>query len=377
MLSRTHLLVVLCLVSSLCAQDLEDIQIHGFATQGFLFTSNNNYLSMRSSQGSLQWTDGGVSLVDSLSDHLRVGIQLHMYQLGDLGGPNIQVDWASGDYRVNDHLGFRAGKVKTVTGLFNDSQDVDAVYLWTLLPQSMYPIDNKSFLLSHLGGEVYGDLRLGGRRGDMQYRVFAGQANLDSTGGYVKLLAELGLVFTNPPGGRTYGGDLRWVAPWNAFTMGSSARVQAVDGTAPAGRLHVPPVVITSHYVQFNHKKYYAAVEYRREPINPTIIIGQTVIHSPADQHVWYVMGSYDISKRLQLGSYYSHYINAAADSSLPNNYSKDWDLSGRWNFNDYFYAKLEGHFLHGTALGYYTSTNPGGLKPRSNMLAARIGFSF
>ena len=88
-------------------------------------------------------------------------------------------------------------------------------------------------------------------------------------------------------------------------------------------------------------------------------------------------MGSYDISKRLQLGSYYSHYINAAADSSLPNNYSKDWDLSGRWNFNDYFYAKLEGHFLHGTALGYYTSTNPGGLKPRSNMLAARIGFSF
>jgi hypothetical protein len=112
MLSRTHLLVVLCLVSSLCAQDLEGIQIHGFATQGFLFTSNNNYLSMRSSQGSLQWTDGGVSLVDSLSDHLRVGIQLHMYQLGDLGGPNIQVDWASGDYRVNDHLGFsrRQGK---------------------------------------------------------------------------------------------------------------------------------------------------------------------------------------------------------------------------------------------------------------------------
>ena len=53
MLSGTHLLVVLCLVSSLCAQDLEGIQIHRFATQGFLFTSNNNYLSMRSSQGSL------------------------------------------------------------------------------------------------------------------------------------------------------------------------------------------------------------------------------------------------------------------------------------------------------------------------------------
>ncbi|MGA3091113.1 MAG: hypothetical protein ABSD75_21095 [Terriglobales bacterium] len=61
---------------------------------------------MQSSTGSLQWTDGAVSLTDSLTDKLRVGIQLHMYQLGQLGGPNIHVDWASGDYRVNDHLGF-------------------------------------------------------------------------------------------------------------------------------------------------------------------------------------------------------------------------------------------------------------------------------
>jgi hypothetical protein len=109
------------------------------------------------------------------------------------------VDWASGDYRVNEYLGFRGGKVKTVTALFNDSQDVDAVYLWILLPQSMYPIDNKSFLLSHLGGEVYGDLPLpGGRSGSMQYRGYAGQANLDLTGGYLKTFADLGLVFITP-----------------------------------------------------------------------------------------------------------------------------------------------------------------------------------
>src|SRR2546425_452596 len=80
----------------------------------------------------------------ALSVHL-FRIQLHMYQLGDLGGSNIQVDWASGDYKLNDYLGFRAGKVKTVLGLFNDSQDVDAIHLWILLPQSMYPTDNKSF----------------------------------------------------------------------------------------------------------------------------------------------------------------------------------------------------------------------------------------
>jgi hypothetical protein len=130
---------------SLYAQDLAGIVVHGFVSQGFLFSSNNNYLSMKSSDGSPQWTDGAVNISDSLADNLRVGIQLHMYQLGEFGGSNVQVDWASGDYRVNDHFGFRAGKVKTVWGLFNDSQDIDAVFLWILLPQGSYQSTTRAF----------------------------------------------------------------------------------------------------------------------------------------------------------------------------------------------------------------------------------------
>jgi hypothetical protein len=81
---------------SLQAQDLAGVEIHGFVTQGFLFSSHNNYLTMHSDSGSFQWTDGAVSVTDSLTDSLRVGIQLHMYQLGQLGGPHLQVDWAVG-----------------------------------------------------------------------------------------------------------------------------------------------------------------------------------------------------------------------------------------------------------------------------------------
>src|ERR1700686_5293145 len=80
------------------AQDLSNIQIHGFVTQGFLYSTNNNYLSMNSTSGSFQWTDGAVSISDSLTDKLRVGIQLHMYQLGQFGGSEVAVDWASADY---------------------------------------------------------------------------------------------------------------------------------------------------------------------------------------------------------------------------------------------------------------------------------------
>jgi hypothetical protein len=377
---RLFLLALVCIFAvDLCAQDLAGVAIHGFVTQGFLYSSHNNYLTLQSSSGSLQWTDGAISLTDSVTDSLRVGVQLHMYQLGQLGGPNVQIDWASGDYRVNDHFGFRAGKIKTVLGLFNDSQDVDAVFLWILLPQAIYPIDNKSFFLAHLGGEAYGDLPLGRRAGALRYSGYAGYNSLDLAGGYVKALTSNGLSFTSAPGGTTYGGDLRWLAPLRGLSCGSSADVQAIDGNGIQGaKLHVAPSLISSQYAQFTKDKVYFAGEYRRLPFISIVTLGPQVLASiPVDSRSWFVMGRYRLTKTFQAGSYYSHSVNKARDTSQPANYSKDWVISVRYDFNPYFYAKIEGHFLHGTGLGYYTVNNPNGLKPNSDMLAAKIGFSF
>jgi hypothetical protein len=370
------LLVCIC-ASSLYAQDLAGIEVHGFVTQGFLFSSNNNYLTMQSSSGCAQWTDGAASISDSLTDKLRVGIQLHMYQLGQLGGSSVRVDWASGDYRFNDYFGVRAGKVKTVLGLFNDSQDVDAVFLWILLPQGAYPVDNESVFLSHLGGEVYGYVPLGSRAGKLGYSGYAGQVNLDLTDGYVKQLGEEGLVFTTAPGGKSYGGDVRWEAPLTGLTLGSSALVEALNGTTPVGGIHVSPFFMSAQYAEFKKGRFDFAGEYRRVPASATLTFGPESFPDPVDQREWYVMGSYRLLKKYQLGSYYSHYVNKALDTSLPANYSKDWVVSGRHDFNAYSYAKIEGHFLQGTGLGYYAANNPNGLKPNSNMLAAKIGFSF
>jgi hypothetical protein len=360
----------------LCAQDFAGIEIHGFVTQGFLYSSHNNYLTMQSSSGSLQWTDGAISFTDSLTNSLRVGIQLHMYQLGQLGGPNVQVDWASADYKVNDHFGFRAGKVKTVIALFNDSQDVDPLFLWILLPQGIYPADNEGYFLSHLGGEVYGYVSLGEPMGKLRYDGFVGESYLPLNGGYIKQFADAGLTLTSEPSGKTYGGDLRWVTPLRGLTVGASADVQAMDGTSPQGSLHLVPFLGAYYYAQFTKGKFYFAGEYNGAPASLFLTIGQAVFPVPVGARTWYTMGSYRVSKTFQVGSYYSYLLN----TGLPNiaaNYSKDWVLSGRHDFNSYFYAKLEGHFLHGTGVGFYQSTNPNGLKDNSKILAAKIGFTF
>jgi hypothetical protein len=376
--SPLHLFLLVCArTGSSFAQDAAGIVVHGFVSQGFLFSSNNNYLSMKSADGSPQWTDAAVNIADSLTENLRVGIQLHMYQLGEFGGSNVQVDWASGDYRVNDHFGIRAGKVKTVWGLFTDSQDVDAIFLWILLPQGSYSIDHKSFYLAHIGGEVYGDLSLGDRVGTLHYEAYAGQSTVDLNDGYIKQFAESGLVFTSALGGKTYGGDLQWATPLKGLTVGFSGDMQAVDRTAPAGGLHSPALLAPSIYGKFIQGKFYFAAEYDRIPINAVLSIGSAVVPFALDERSWFVMASYRLRNNIQVGSYYSHFVNKSSDTTQPANYSKDWVVSGRYDFNGYFYAKLEGHFLHGTALGYYSSTNPNGLSPDSKMLAAKIGFSF
>ena len=359
------------------AQDLGNIQIHGFATQGFLFSSNNNYLTMDSSKGSLQWTEGAISLSDPLTDNLRVGIQLHMFQMGQLGGPEIVVDWASGDYKFNDRLGFRAGKVKIPIGLFNDSQDVDSLFLWILLPQSAYPIDNRDFNLSVLGGEMYGGMSLGKRGGLLQYRGYLGENRLSANGGYVEQLEEVGLTFPTPPSGKAFGGDVRWLTPLPGLMVGSSAYNSALDGTGPQGSFHSPSALSPAYYAQWRRGKLQLAGEYRRSAYTFVFTVGTTAIPFALDARSWYPMVSYQATRKLQVGSYYSYSVNKAGDSSQTINYSKDWVVSGRYDFNNYFYGKLEAHFLHGTGIGYYAIDNPNGLKPDSRMLAARIGFAF
>src|SRR5216683_1934985 len=51
------------------------VQIHAFASQGFTYSNDNNYLTMKTSQGSFAFTDAGVNISSPITDRLRVGAQ--------------------------------------------------------------------------------------------------------------------------------------------------------------------------------------------------------------------------------------------------------------------------------------------------------------
>src|SRR2546423_865698 len=200
--------------------DLPELQLHGFVSQGFLLTSDNNYLAHTSS-GSFEFSEVGLNFTLPATDRLRLGVQLFSRQLGTIGDYRATLDWYYLDYHWQDWLGIRAGRVKLPFGLYNDTSDIDAGRTSVLLPQSIYPAQNRDFLLAQTGGEVYGYRDLGAA-GGLDYRLYGGTIFLD-----VK----------QQPGSPFTGVDLN--GPFVA--RGGLVRVPPIQGLRPGGGLPFHP----------------------------------------------------------------------------------------------------------------------------------------
>jgi hypothetical protein len=87
-------------------------------------------------------------------------------------------------------------------------------------------------------------------------------------------------------------------------------------------------------------------------------------------------MASYKLTDKLTAGVYHGQYISRSTALG-PARYSKDWTVSGRYDFNQYLYAKAEEHFIEGTAIGYDANLNPGGLQPNTKLTILKMGVSF
>ena len=389
---RRMLLGGLMLLGSItaAAQSLDDlnIQIHGYATQGFLYTTQNNIFTTNSSNGSPAWTEAVVNLTAQPNPKLRVGVQARYFLLGNFGNA-ITLDWAAADYKVDDRFGIRFGKVKTPSGLFNEIQDIDPGYMWSLLPQSIYPITSRNSNLAHYGGVVYGTVSLQ-KAGKLEYRGWGGEREIAGDDGYWVGFTEEGINLYNGISGPIYGAALHWKTPVPGLMLGASIAHdnpwkgafnstyivpgEGVTITTP-GSLNLNTINVLSYFGRFEKDKIMFAAEYERLPVVLTL---QNVSPVPdkVDDRSWYAMGSYKLTDKLVAGVYLSQQVNRQAALG-PARYSKDWALSGRYDFNQYLYAKAEQHFIDGTAIGYDTALNPNGLKPDTRLTILKVGVTF
>jgi len=393
------------------AQDFKifdrEVEIHGFASQGLIYTNTNNWLAMNTSQGSAAFTDFGFNVSTSVTDKLRVGAQLYDRNLGQLGQYHPSLDWAVADYRFKSWFGVRGGKVKTALGLYTDTQDLDFLRVFALLPQSVYPTDLRDATIAHLGGDVYGNLSLKHRLGDLAYTAYAGHRSDSLHGGYVYLARQYGLYYSSY-GGLQYGGDLRWNTPLKGLLIGASRMNENITGQATAknpsslgpayfpesdhskadwtnqfyGEYTMGKLRIDSEYRRFVHDAYYSA-------------FGSVALTNLTDVRGWYVSGTYRVMKRLALGSYYSRYsitsvtggpesayAPSQTDTSLPANHIYDKVITARVDPKKFWNVKVEGHFMNGYGAstfpdGFYPEVNPQGFKPNTNALVVKTEVNF
>src|SRR5262245_6462658 len=112
--------------STASGQDASGIAIHGFASQGYLHSSDNRLFSAPTDQGTFAFTDEAVNVTWQGSPRLRIGAQIFARDLGSQGNHRPTFDWALGDYRWRDWLGVRAGRLKLPMGLYSTVIDADA-----------------------------------------------------------------------------------------------------------------------------------------------------------------------------------------------------------------------------------------------------------
>lgn len=320
------------------------IDLHAFVSQGALKSSSNNYLAYTHA-GSVDFTEVAVNGTKQLSDTLRVGIQFFVSRIGPQGTFDPTLDWLYLDWHRYDWLSFRAGRIKIPIGLYNEQTDFDPGHLTVLMPQSIYPITDRDFLLAATGVQLYGYIGLT-KGGALSYNVVGGAIFVNAD-----LFAPLPAT-TNVP--YTLVGRLIWETPVTGLRVAGSALAAELDLTTVLNNAPIAAdvkAIIWVTSVEYAAGRLRLAGEYGHW--NTTIISdAQSVVPSGTTvSERFYVDGDYSLTHEVGLGLYYSTlFPDIAHRSGSPQNYQDDLAATVRWDITLHWLVKLEAHYMHGTA---------------------------
>lgn len=138
-------------------------QLHGFLSQGFIYTDENNFYGESEDGGSFDYYEVGVNGIWQFDENLLVSGQLLARDAGETDDGKLRVDYLFADYRFinqdDSRAGARVGRVKNPIGFYNETRDVLFTRPSILLPQSVYfeGTGVREILFSSDGIQLYSD----------------------------------------------------------------------------------------------------------------------------------------------------------------------------------------------------------------------------
>ena len=344
-------------------------QIHGYGSQGYMKSSDNDYLTGPSADGSFQFNEVAINAQSQVTDKLRVGIQILARDYGHSGNNIPIVDWVYGDYKFHDAFAFQFGKLKTPWGFFNEGRDVDMLRPMIVLPSSLYSEDIRPLLGTYIGVKPHGIIPTA--IGEFEYHFGVGVTNMDADEPLIQnMFFSLGLgALKNRQAWERYiwGGRLYWRPKFlEGLTLEGEYGRSSIDYS---GDMQTPYGLIP---IKFNHKFKHNMVlgaKYNRGNLQlafeftkaiTDFYIEMTKRTIKLDPMGYYLMGSYRFFDKFEVSSYYNVYYRDANDKDGKNfvamrmpdylAWQKDWCIAARYDFTDWFLIKAEFHKVNGTA---------------------------
>lgn len=319
------------------------IEIHGFVSPGYvLTTSGTNFLARSDDGGSVEFVEVGLNFTKQLTPDLRLGLQLFARDLGPVGDYTPKIDWFYLDYRFRDWLGFRAGRVKIPFGLYNETVDIDAARVPVLFPQSVYPVNDREFLLAQTGAELYGYVPLGDV-GALSYAVYAGTIFLANESAFSQGGA---LAITIP---YVFGGRVVWETPLQGLRFAASVLAGQIEVENPVIFGEIDAILWVAS-MELAIDDFTLAAEFGRWNLALTTTNQELAPDTESTTDRGYVMLSYRVNHWFQPGIYYA-VLSAADRSDRRDGRYHDVALTLRFDVNEHWLWKVEGHYVNGTAM--------------------------
>jgi hypothetical protein len=253
----------------------QKIYVPGFGSQGFLYSSDYNYLG-KTSAGSFGFTELGLSASPSPFNRTRIAVQGFASGTGKVGNLEPFLNYALVECTSSDAFGIRAGRVRRPGSICNHIQDVDLARTFVLLPQGLHDSRWRDFSTSVDGGLNFGNLSLG-KAGSLPHEAVSGSVNLSDGGGVGQWImdgsAATFLGFNKP---LSSGGQLWWNPLVSGLRTGlcsgytSNFGFDLIDPVSPVGPagpinafVHASAEVLLQQYlVEYTRKKWTLQAEY-------------------------------------------------------------------------------------------------------------------
>jgi len=386
-----------------------DVQIGGFASQGFLDSSANDFLGTTHT-GDPNFREYALNGSYAFGP-VRVGAQVFGERIADYGGDRPELDWAQIDYHPFTWFGVRVGRVKTPHGLYNEALDLDEVRASILMPMSVYDARLRDFNAAFNGGMGYGNVDLH-KFGSLDYTAFYGKVTIPTDSGANVFFNDSTIRILGPiKMDAIEGATLFWNLPINGLRVGYSFSeyrfLNSLTYPVPTttSKTNQPYVRATPSYprhlfsVEYILGDWTFASEAGHEDAayltnTPPGLVNLTLHDRPSHYRAsyFYFSAAKRINKWLQAGVYYDHFaesVETTSSSTTPGNIGKitqtyrnqdDTAVSLSFDVTEHLIIKLEEHFYQGAGKIWSSYERPAPTStytPRWDMFAAKATFVF